>query len=42
MTCAICNGPLMLLGILGRLAHLLCRNCGHPACVEASELEGEE
>ena len=26
--CQLCGGPLGLLGFLGRLAHLLCRDCG--------------
>jgi hypothetical protein len=26
--CSMCEGPLMLLGSLGNLAHYRCRNCG--------------
>ena len=26
--CGLCGGPLMLLGVLGKLAHFRCRNCG--------------
>lgn len=28
MRCNFCGGPLGLLGILGRMKHYLCRNCG--------------
>lgn len=28
MTCEICGGPLLLLGVLGSLAHYNCRDCG--------------
>ena len=28
MTCRVCRGPLTLLGRLGRLLHLRCRDCG--------------
>lgn len=26
--CQLCNGPLHPLGVLGRLLHLTCQNCG--------------
>jgi hypothetical protein len=26
--CGMCGGPLGLLGVLGKLAHYQCRNCG--------------
>jgi hypothetical protein len=26
--CSICDGPLMLLGVLGNRKHMRCRNCG--------------
>ena len=28
MTCEICGGPLLLMGTLGHLDHVKCRNCG--------------
>lgn len=28
MHCTVCNGPLVLLGHLGRLSHYRCRSCG--------------
>jgi hypothetical protein len=27
-SCSMCGGPAMLLGVLGNLAHMACRNCG--------------
>ncbi len=44
MTCKLCGGPLGLLGVLGKLAHLLCRNCGaqFSTGVECLDLEHEE
>jgi hypothetical protein len=40
-TCELCNGPLMLLGILGNRIHLQCRNCGMQFSKE-QENENEE
>ena len=30
MNCPMCRGPVRLIGVLGRLAHYLCRSCGAP------------
>ena len=35
--CEICEGELGLLGILGNLLHLACRNCGMHFSREATE-----
>ena len=39
--CPLCGGPLMLLGVLGSLAHVRCRNCGaqfsHAAAADWSD-----
>jgi hypothetical protein len=39
VTCAACDGPFVLLGVLGDLAHLRCRCCGLQASVDAADLE---
>jgi tRNA(Ile2) C34 agmatinyltransferase TiaS len=36
--CPVCEGPGVLLGILGRLEHYRCRNCGMP--FEVREVQG--
>ena len=28
LTCPACRGPLLYLGTLGKVVHLICRNCG--------------
>ena len=28
MNCPLCDSPASLLGMLGQLAHFICRNCG--------------
>jgi len=41
MDCPTCGGPLGILGILGNMVHILCRNCGghfHEENVDLSEL----
>lgn len=35
--CCLCDGELNLLGKLGRLAHLRCRNCGIQCTAPAEE-----
>ena len=35
--CSICDGELPLLGVLGHLTHLRCRNCGAAASIEKAE-----
>lgn len=45
MTCALCDGPLGLLGALGRAVWMRCRNCGTDQKVPATawaDLVGEE
>jgi hypothetical protein len=39
VTCAVCDGTLVLLGVLGDLAHLRCRCCGLEASVDAADLD---
>lgn len=39
--CTLCGGELMLLGQLGRLVHVTCRNCGMQFSHEADELDLE-
>ena len=39
ITCPQCEGPGVLLGQLGQLIHLRCRNCGWTFSVPASTLE---
>lgn len=41
MQCHACSGPLCLLGVLGKLAHLVCRHCGLQWSVDADELDQE-
>ena len=42
MGCEICDGPVGILGLLGRLVHLLCRDCGMQFSREATpeDIEG--
>jgi hypothetical protein len=35
--CPLCGGPLGVLGRLGNLVHLLCRNCGAQFSEEADD-----
>lgn len=39
LCCSMCDGPLMLLGVLGSLAHFRCQNCGWQESKPASEVE---
>jgi len=39
MQCSICGGPVGLLGILGKLAHLLCQSCGMHFNCPAEDIE---
>jgi len=42
MTCDICGGLLALLGVLGRLAHLRCIQCGMGHSCPASDIQEDE
>lgn len=42
MQCSMCGGDLGLLGILGDLAHLRCRQCGWQESCLAEDLPQEE
>lgn len=37
--CSLCDGPLMLLGVLGNRKHMQCRNCGMQFSQEISDEE---
>lgn len=39
--CQVCKGPLMLLGILGRMEHVRCQGCGMEFSREIEVLLGE-
>lgn len=39
ISCPLCDGPMRLLGALGRLLHFRCRNCDWEGCHEAEEEE---
>lgn len=40
--CPICKGMLVLLGILGRMEHVYCRNCGIESSREIDVLLQED
>lgn len=37
--CHFCGGPLEVMGVLGRTAHLRCQNCGGMENMPAEDLE---
>lgn len=39
MECSVCGGPVGLIGCLGNLAHLVCRDCG---CQSSREVTKED
>ena len=41
MNCELCQGELMLLGVLGNKAHFRCRHCGAVCSQEITEMEPE-
>lgn len=42
-TCTLCGGPLGLLGMLGKLAHYQCQDCGAMfSCESTNEEQGEQ
>ncbi len=42
LECPLCGGPLIPLGILGRLLHTRCRNCGMSCTREVPEPDEDE
>ncbi len=43
MNCEVCDGPLIVLGVLGNTVHLRCRNCGMDHTGDPADLpENEE
>jgi hypothetical protein len=41
MECSCCGGPKGVLGVLGNLVHLLCRDCGMQSSIPFDELDPE-